>query len=136
VTKEKVGVVTRLDRTQRVLLVEDDEDCGDVARCVVEMLGHTCVVARTGRDALSCARVTELDVAVIDLGLPDVSGYELARALRACRAQLHLVALSGFSDLAHRTRAYEAGFDEYFVKPASMSTFAKMVAGPQARACP
>lgn len=117
------------DHQQRVLVLEDDEDCGEVLRCLFEMLGHACVVAHHGREALSFARESELDIAVIDLALPEVSGYEVARALRASRGSaIYLIALSGFSEAAHRVDAYEAGFDRFCVKPISIGIFEELLA--------
>jgi len=104
---------------QDVLVVEDDRDAAEITCVIVERLGHACRVAHTGEEAILLARQRVPDVAVIDLGLPDADGFEVARCLRALTPglALRLVALSGYSDPRSMRKAVENGFDDYMVKP-------------------
>ena len=100
-----------------VLLVEDNDDGRDSLRLVLEQRGQRVWVARNGHEAIEQAQAHLPEVALIDIGLPDMDGYEVARAIRALPggASIRLVALTGFS--AERERSVEAGFDAHLVKP-------------------
>ena len=106
-------------RGASLLLVDDNVDASTVLAESLSALGYRVRVAHDGVEALEMARQEAADVAVLDLGLPVMDGYEVAARLRALPGCLHirLIALTGYgldSD-RHRTRA--AGFDEHFVKP-------------------
>jgi CheY-like chemotaxis protein len=103
----------------RVLVVEDHEDC---LLTMVELLSiRGCQVrsARTGAEALATALEFRPDLMFLDLGLPIMSGYEVARALRADgrTAGMMIVAVTGYGMPEERTRAQEAGIDVHFLKP-------------------
>lgn len=103
----------------RVLLVDDNQDAADTLALVLESHGHTTCVAYTGEDGIAQARTHGPQVVVLDIGLPDLTGYEVARALRAepaCRAAL-LLAVTGWGQDADRQRALDAGFDHHLTKP-------------------
>jgi CheY-like chemotaxis protein len=105
-----------------VLIVEDDDDSREMLGELVSAFGHRPVPASNAEEALACARDQKPDVALIDIGLPEIDGCELARLLRAVMTEtpgLHtrLVALTGYSDGATRETAGAAGFDAYVVKP-------------------
>ncbi len=104
---------------RRVLVVEDDEDTREVLKDLLEMWGHQVETAKDGEEGL--ARLLELrpDVALVDVGLPKLDGYEVARKARADGrgARLFLVALTGYGGADPKERALEAGFDLHVVKP-------------------
>jgi CheY-like chemotaxis protein len=104
----------------RVLIVDDYPDAADIACTLLSLLGHECVAASTGQDALEIAAQFEPDIALLDIGLPDLSGYDLARALRqrSGARPLYLAAITGWGTAADRARALEAGFDDHVTKPA------------------
>lgn len=103
----------------RVLIVDDYPDAAEIASLLLNMQGHECRAACCGRDALVEAARFVPDVALLDLCLPDVSGYELARELRRIvRGPLYLAAITGWGNDADRARAYAAGFDQHVLKPA------------------
>jgi CheY-like chemotaxis protein len=110
-------------KTQRcVLIVEDDDDSREMLGELVSAFGHRPVPAANAAEALARARDQRPDVALIDIGLPEVDGCELARLLRLAMDEtpgLHtkLVALTGYSDGPMRESAGAAGFDAYVVKP-------------------
>lgn len=102
-----------------VLVVDDYPDSAAATELLVAMDGHRCEVALSGNAALQIAESFEIDVAILDLGLPDISGFEVARRLRARAGKrpLHLAAVTGRSDATTRTRALRAGFDQHVSKP-------------------
>lgn len=105
-----------------ILLVEDDVDSRDALRFLLEHSGHRVSVAGGGREAIALAASLEPDWAVIDIGLPDIDGYEVSRRLRSnpATAGIFLVALTGYGSQEDRGRALASGFDEHLVKPADL----------------
>ncbi len=109
-----------MPRAKYVLIVDDDVDARDMLGELIGALGHHPLKAASAHEAVACAEKTQVDVALIDLGLPGTDGYEAARRIRSTisGAGIKLVALTGYSDDASRRSASEAGFDEFLVKPA------------------
>jgi two-component system CheB/CheR fusion protein len=104
---------------RRVLVVDDVRDNADALAMALVLAGHEVTVAHSGREALDVAKEFRPDVALIDLGMPDIDGCTLARALKSDGAAgLRLVALTGYGHTAARDDAQSAGFDDYLVKPA------------------
>jgi signal transduction histidine kinase/ActR/RegA family two-component response regulator len=104
---------------KRVMIVDDNKDAAEMLRLLLEAAGHEAFIAYNGHDALAVAQGTMLAVLFLDIGLPDMDGYELARRLRALpeTSRSVLVAVTGYGqpqDIAH---AREAGFDHHLVKP-------------------
>jgi two-component system CheB/CheR fusion protein len=104
---------------QRVLLVDDNEDAAWSLALAMEAAGRTVATAATGREALAVGQTLRPQAVVLDIGLPDLSGYELARRMRATDwgAQAVLVAATGWGQESDRQAAREAGFDGHLVKP-------------------
>lgn len=105
-----------------MLIVEDDADSREMLGELVSAFGHRAVAAANAAEAIAQVRDQRPDLALIDIGLPEVDGCELARLLRRVMVEtpgLHtrLVALTGYSDGAMRENAGAAGFDAYVVKP-------------------
>jgi CheY-like chemotaxis protein len=101
-----------------VLLVEDNDDARQMLQAALALGGHEVRAAPDGESALALAAESSPDVALIDLGLPDISGYEVARRLRAAGGgRMTLIALTGYGQAADRRRALEAGFDAHLTKP-------------------
>jgi CheY-like chemotaxis protein len=103
----------------KVLVVEDNLDTLELVREWIETLGHNVQTASDGRTGLSAALATKPDVALVDVGLPEVDGYEFAKSLRAADPGkgVRLVAITGYGRPEDRARALDAGFDAYVVKP-------------------
>jgi CheY-like chemotaxis protein len=114
---------------KRVLIVDDDEDLRDVMQDVIMGLGCEALQASNAEDALELASLGDIDLALIDLSLPHVDGFEVARRLRATgrAARTRLVALTGYSDAQSRKTAAEAGFDDYLVKPVGPDALVALV---------
>jgi PAS domain S-box-containing protein len=104
--------------SRRVLVVEDNEDSRDMLRQVLEHAGHEVHDAGDGPQGVDAALRLEPDVALIDVGLPEIDGYEVARRIRAqVGPDMVLVALTGYGLAEDRDRALAAGFDLHLVKP-------------------
>lgn len=114
---------------KRVLIVDDDEDLRDVMQDVMIGLGFDALQASNAEDAVALASHGGIDLVLIDLGLPLVDGFEVARRLRATEraSSARLVALTGYSDAQSRKSAEEAGFDDYLVKPVQPAAIVALV---------
>jgi signal transduction histidine kinase len=107
-------------RRRRVLVVDDNQDSAETLAELVALFGHDPEVAHDGPTALAKARANRPDVVLCDIGLPGISGYEVARQLRAGgadRSVLKLIAVSGYVQPEDLARAAEAGFDAHLAKP-------------------
>jgi signal transduction histidine kinase len=104
---------------QQVLIVDDNEDSANALKVLLGMSGHSCRIAFDGNSALMQGDGFLPSVGIIDIGLPDMSGFDVAVALRKRFAgrPLTLIALSGYSTAEFHRDAEEAGFDHYFAKP-------------------
>ena len=103
---------------RRVLVIEDNEDSRDMLRQLLENAGHEVHDAGDGPQGVDAALRLEPDVALIDVGLPELDGYEVARRIRSgTRRDMLLVALTGYGLAEDRERALAAGFDLHLVKP-------------------
>ena len=104
---------------KRLLLVEDNRDIGETLRDLLQILGHRVELAADGLRGVQLALATRPDAALVDIGLPGIDGYEVARRVRAAEAgkDILLVALTGYGRPEDRDRALEAGFDAHLVKP-------------------
>jgi PAS domain S-box-containing protein len=107
-------------RGLRLLVVDDNTDAADMLRMLLEAVGHTVTVANTPQDALDIAAGVHFDAGLLDIGLPDMDGYELVRRLRAMStgAATTWIALTGYGQEEDRRRALLAGFTEHLGKPA------------------
>ncbi len=103
----------------RVLVVDDNEDAAEMCATFLELAGQEVRRAYNGRSALALAEAFRPHVVVLDIGLPDITGYEVARALRLApwATKLLLVAVTGWGQDQDKQRALEAGFDHHLTKP-------------------
>ena len=110
---------TRAPVQKRVLVVDDNVDAATSLALVLRTLGHEVFIAHDGRSALADLSRIRPDIALLDIAMPDMTGYEVARQVRArLGAAVRIVALTGFGLAEDRARAIEAGFDQHIVKPA------------------
>jgi two-component system CheB/CheR fusion protein len=125
---------------RRVLIVEDNADAREMLGQLLAMDGHRVEEAQDGRQAIELALRWRPDVVLVDIGLPGMSGYDLARALRASPVggEVRLVALTGYGQPADRAQAREAGFDAHLVKPVDPEQLTRVLArpGPGSRDAP
>lgn len=116
-------------RGRRVLTVEDDADVAESFRLRLEMVGHDVRLAANGADALDIARQFRPHVAFIDIDLPGMDGYEVARYLRReCGDGLRLFALTGFGQESVRERVLAAGFERHLIKPIDVELLQQLLA--------
>ena len=113
----------------RVLVVDDNVDAADTVAMFLRIEGHVVQTAADGHEALASAATFEPEVVVLDIGLPLVDGYEVARRLRQLPAtrQALMVALTGYGQAADREQAQAAGFDLHLVKPADPCVLAEHI---------
>src|SRR5688572_17481414 len=119
---------------RRVLVVDDSTDAADSLAMLLELEGHDVATAYSAAAALEKAERLQPEIAFIDIGLPQMDGYEVARRLRAserCRA-IRLVALTGYGQPDDRDEARRAGFDHHLLKPADLETVDAILAEPAA----
>jgi CheY-like chemotaxis protein len=116
---------------RRVLVIEDDEDGRETLRLLLEVQGHEVEVAENGRGGAAKALSSRPEVVLVDIGLPDIDGYTVARQIRtgAHGADMLIVALTGYGASTDRQQAIEAGFDAHLVKPVEPGALARLLAG-------
>ena len=124
------AVPSALAARHRLLIIDDDRDSRDVLAMSLEMDGHRVFAAGSGREGLEIALVERPTVAIVDIGMSDIDGYEVARRLRqAMGAEIMLIAFSGYGQPEDRRRSLEAGFDAHVVKPATSEEILAVLAG-------
>jgi PAS domain S-box-containing protein len=113
----------------RILVVDDSRDAADTCATVLELSGHEVQTAYDGRRALELAGTFRPHALVLDIGLPDVNGYELARSIRAAPwgGGMVLIAVTGWGQGEDRRRALEAGFDHHLTKPIAAETLESLL---------
>jgi signal transduction histidine kinase len=124
------GQAVKPARRLRVLVVDDNIDAAQTLQLLLEAGGHQVSVGHTALAALDMAEATLPELCLLDIGLPDISGFELARRLRALPQTAHatLVAVTGYGRREDRDQADQAGFDHYFVKPVDVDALLALIA--------
>ena len=114
----------------RIVLVEDQEDAREMMRALLELRGHSVVEAADGLEAIEVIRREQPDVAVVDIGLPVVSGYDVARSVRQTSGcdRVFLIALTGYGSQSDVRAAEDAGFDAHLTKPAEPERLFRLLA--------
>jgi signal transduction histidine kinase len=116
-------------RPRRVLVIEDGEDNRAAVRSALEQMGHEVLEASDGVAGAESAIRNGPEVVVVDVGLPGLDGYEVARRIRAARGErVVLVALTGYGQPDDRRTAFAAGFDVHFTKPVELDALADVIA--------
>jgi CheY-like chemotaxis protein len=115
--------------TRRVLVVDDNRDAAESLAILLRAGGHDVRVAYDGPSALGLVRESPPEAVLLDIGLPGMSGYDVARALCGVEGvRPLLIALTGYGQHDDRERAHEAGFDLHFVKPVDLSRLERALA--------
>ena len=115
---------------KRLLLVEDNDDTARALKNALEQIGYVVAVAHDAPIALNLARTFEPDVALLDIGLPVMDGWELARRLREQRAATHelfFVAVTAYDQESDKRKSHEAGFAEHLIKPIDLGKLEQVV---------
>ena len=114
---------------RRIVLVDDNRDAADSASAMLRMMGHDVTVAYSGAEALLIPDLGKADLVLLDIGLPGMHGYELARRIRpSLRQDARLVALTGYGTNEGKRRSLEAGFNAHIVKPIHLVSLRRIIA--------
>src|SRR5262249_53580661 len=117
---------------RRVLIVDDNVDAAETLAVLVRLWGHEVRVAFTGPEALRIAEQFRPEIIVLDIGLPEINGYDVARRLRQHPgfAKAMLIALTGYGQEDDRRRSDEAGFDHHVTKPVLPEALRRLLTAP------
>jgi CheY-like chemotaxis protein len=121
----------RTTTVRRILVVDDNRDSADSLSMMLKLLGHQVTTVYDGADAIDRAAADRPEVALLDLGMPRLSGFDVARRIRErpeCR-DVMLVAVTGWSQDEDRQKTRDAGFDAHLVKPADVTALEELLAG-------
>jgi signal transduction histidine kinase len=123
-------ITGRPSGTLRCLIVEDNVDAAHMLEMALGFEGHEVRVALDGRAALEAATVFRPNAVILDIGLPGLSGYDVARAIRTLPglAEVNIIAATGYGQEADREKGLDAGFDHYLVKPIALDTLLEALA--------
>jgi len=118
-----MSVMSAVGTQRRVMIVDDFSDITATLSELVVLLGHEVCSANHGGEALVLARAFHPDLVLLDLGMPEIDGFEVARRLRACPEgkNIEIIAMSGWGHQAAREQARQAGFDRHFLKPLTLA---------------
>jgi len=117
---------------RRIVLVEDNDDLREIFRGALEQSGHQVQEARDGNEGLTRILAEHPDVAIVDVGLPGMDGYEVARRVRAALGHsVLLVAMTGNGEEIDRLQAFSAGFDRHLTKPIEVGLVLRILDGEQ-----
>jgi CheY-like chemotaxis protein len=116
-------------RGRRILIADDNIDSAEMLGAVLSLNGHQVTTAGDGLAALEAAVRMRPEAALIDIGMPRLNGYEVARRIRAERwgAGMLLIAVTGWNRERDRNRSFEAGFDAHLAKPVDMAALAQLL---------
>jgi len=117
-------------RSKRVLIVDDNRDAADSLAALIELLGHEATVLHDGRDAIAMVAARTPEIILLDIGLPGMDGFEVARRLHGRREMqgVRLIACTGYGREDDLRRIEEAGFDGHLVKPVSAAQLEQVLA--------
>lgn len=122
------------DSSRKILIVDDNRDAASSLAMLLELSGNRTESAFDGLSAIETAARFQPDVILLDIGLPGINGYEVARRMRAepWGKKLKLVAVTGWGQAEDRERSREAGFDAHLVKPIDHAALMKLLADTSA----
>ncbi|TFZ07673.1 ATP-binding protein [Ramlibacter humi] len=111
-------------RKLQVLVADDNKDAADTLSMLLQLMGHSCIAVHDGPAAIEAFQRVQPDVVMLDIGMPNMDGYEVARRLRQLKQtrRPRLLALTGWGAAADRARSREAGFDQHLTKPVDFAT--------------
>ncbi len=116
-----------ISKPQKVLIIDDNKDLNNILVELINQLGHQAISAYSGKDGLAKAIEIKPDAIISDIGLPDISGHDLAKEITKMPELKHtnLIALSGYAQASDIDRSIEAGFDQHIGKPVDINTLIK-----------
>ena len=113
---------------RRILIVDDNRDAADILALLLESEGHETLAVYAAAQALEQVAIFEPDVVLLDIGLPGMDGYEVARRMKLLARPVRLIALSGYGQLEDKQRSSAAGFDAHLVKPVETAVLRQLLA--------
>lgn len=118
------------NRIRRVLVADDNEDAGESLAMLLRLDGHEVQVANNGTEAVALFDRMNPDVAILDIGMPGLSGYDVASRIRSRKTGRHvmLIAVTGWGQETDKARASQAGFDHHFTKPVEPEALSALLA--------
>jgi CheY-like chemotaxis protein len=118
---------------RRILVADDNVDSANSLGMLLKIIGHDVRTARDGNEALTVAADFRPDVMLLDIGMPGMDGYELARRVREqpWGKSAMLIAVTGWGQDQDRQRSREAGFDQHLVKPVELEALEKLLGAPK-----
>lgn len=123
-----MGTAATPATSPRVLVVDDNADAADSLATLLGVMGYEVRTAYDGPEGIEAADDFRPAVALLDIGLPKLSGYDIARHVRAQRGEdVLLVAITGWGQEEDRRRSREAGFDHHFTKPADFEVLLELI---------
>jgi PAS domain S-box-containing protein len=137
--KDAAGADASASETQRevsplkVLIVDDNEDAASSLGMLLQLEGHQTRIEHDGGHALAATAEWTPNVVLLDIGLPDMNGYEVGEKMRANHYSGTLIALTGYGQEADREKSSNAGFDAHLVKPVEVETLKRAIAGHTGR---
>ncbi|MGE5422712.1 MAG: PAS domain S-box protein [Ignavibacteriales bacterium] len=130
--QEKTGLKTvNVKHSLRVMVIDDIPDIADILCHLLTNLGHIAISASNGPDGIAKAKSFVPDVIICDIGLPGMSGYEVARSIRNDKSlqEAFLIALSGYAYDEDLAMAFDSGFDRHLAKPVDLGTLSEILTG-------
>ncbi|MBC8025218.1 MAG: response regulator [Steroidobacteraceae bacterium] len=127
---QTAGIFMTQVRARRVLVADDNEDAGESLAMLLRHDGHEVQVANNGTDAVALFDRMQPDVVILDIGMPGLSGYEVAGRIRERDAgkSAMLIAVTGWGQQTDKARAARAGFDHHFTKPVEPESLSALLA--------
>ena len=127
------GAATAESVRMKVVIADDNQDAAEALCLVLELAGHEVRIAHSGQAALSLAELFRPDTMVLDIGMPDLTGYEVAQRLRQelWAQTIQLIAVTGWGQDRDRRRALESGFDEHLSKPVAPEVLEELIRSKQ-----
>jgi CheY-like chemotaxis protein len=118
-------------KPRRVLVADDNQDASETLALLLRFDGHEVYVAHDGLAAIELFDRVQPDVAILDIGMPGLSGHEVAKRIRAQESghPVTLIALTGWGQKADKDRAAESGFDFHFTKPVEPTVLSELIMG-------
>lgn len=120
-----------MEHPYRILIVDDNEAAAQGLGKLLEHRGHTVKITYRGSDVLPLAQVFDPEVIILDIGLPDMDGYDVATHLRNAKSTALLIALTGYGQEEDRIRAKDSGFDHHLTKPVGLRDIEAVLEKPR-----
>ena len=122
-----VDTAVATPRPRRILIIEDNEDGREALRLQLQVAGHEVYEAATGPEGIETAARVRPEVVLLDIGLPGLDGYEVARQLHAAPEGPQLIAITGYGQPEDLARARDAGIEHFLVKPVDPAELARLL---------